>query len=580
MKIVINLKQVMTGSIILMFIATSLILGQESQELQVSKSESVQSVPEDINWDDRFGQLGMSGPVLAMAVSGTDLYVGGIFSLAGSVTVNNIAKWDGSSWTVLGSGTDGIVNALAVDGTDLYVGGNFTTAGGDSASNIAKWNGSNWSALGNGISGGNVRALAVSGGNVYVGGVYTTAGGDSANNIAKWDGSNWSTLGSGATNGVDGPIYGIAIKNNEVYLGGSFTTAGGNSANNIVLWNSSTNTWSQLGSGVSLGGINAVVLNQNNVYVAGLFTTAGGVSAKKVAKWDGSNWSALGGGLSGGDVNSMAAIGSELYVVGSFSIAGSDSANRIAKWDGSSWSALGSGIDGGPVFSVAIGLADVYSGGSFSTAGGKTSNKFALWNDGTVPVELTSFTAQAAGGFVNLSWTTATELNNYGFEIERMIVGTEASWEKIGFVAGNGTTAEPYAYSYTDDVQLLGRMTALTLRYRLKQIDLDGAFEYHNAVEVTIGEIPQSIVLGQNYPNPFNPETTIEFVVPESGLTTLRVYNILGQEVATLVNKNLSKEVIHKAKFDGSLLPSGTYIYIISSTKSRRSEKKIMMLVK
>jgi len=579
MKIVTNLKQVMTGSIILMFIATSLILGQESQAFQVSKSQSVQSVPEDINWDDRFDQLGISGTVLAMAVNGTDLYVGGSFSLAGSVTVSNIAKWNGSSWTALGIGTNGIVLAVAVDGSDLYVGGNFTTAGGVSASNIAKWDGSNWSALGSGINGGDVRALAVSGGNVYVGGVYTTAGGSSANNIAKWDGSNWATLGNGATNGVNGPIFDIAVKNNEVYLGGSFTTAGGQSAYNIVSWNSSTSTWSQLGSGVS-GGINAVVLNQNNVYVGGLFTTAGGVSAKKVAKWDGSNWAALGDGLSGGDVNSMATIGSELYVVGSFSTAGSVSANRIAKWDGSSWSALGSGIDGGPVFSVAIGLADVYSGGSFSTAGGKTSNKFALWNDGTVPVELTSFTAQAAGGFVNLSWTTATELNNYGFEIERMIVGTEASWEKVGFVAGNVTTAEPHTYSYTDDVQLLGRMTAHTLRYRLKQIDLDGGFEYLNAVEVTIGKTPQSIVLGQNYPNPFNPETTIEFVVPESGLTTLKVYNILGQEVATLVNKNLSKEVIHKAIFDGSLLPSGTYIYIISSTKSRRSEKKIMMLVK
>ena len=106
--------------------------------------------------------------------------------------------------------------AVAADGNDLYVGGSFTTAGGVSASNIAKWDGSNWSALGSGIGGGDVRALAASGGNVYVGGVYTTAGSSSANNIAKWDGSNWSTLGSGATNGVNGPVFDIATKNNEV----------------------------------------------------------------------------------------------------------------------------------------------------------------------------------------------------------------------------------------------------------------------------------------------------------------------------------------------------------------------------
>jgi len=101
MKIVTHLKQVMTGSIVLMFIATSLILGQEKQTFQVGISQSVQSDPADINWDDRFDQLGISGTVLAMAVSGTDLYVGGTFTLAGAVSVSNIAKWDGSSWTAL-----------------------------------------------------------------------------------------------------------------------------------------------------------------------------------------------------------------------------------------------------------------------------------------------------------------------------------------------------------------------------------------------------------------------------------------------------------------------------------------------
>ncbi len=132
MKIVTNLKQVMTGStvlmfitgsIVLMFIATSLILTQESQTFQVLKSQSVQSDPADINWDDQFDQLGITGTVLAMAVSGTDLYVGGAFTLAGAVSVNNIAKWDGSAWTALGSGTNGLVLAVAVDGNDLYAGG-------------------------------------------------------------------------------------------------------------------------------------------------------------------------------------------------------------------------------------------------------------------------------------------------------------------------------------------------------------------------------------------------------------------------------------------------------------------------
>ena len=139
--------------------------------------------------------------VYALAVSGTNLYAGGDFTTAGGVPANNIAKWDGSAWSALGSGMDAQlvagVYALAVSGTDLYAGGYFTTAGGVPANDIAKWDGSAWSALGSGMTTAAVRALAVSGTNLYAGGDFTTAGGVAATNIAKWDGSAWSALGSG-----------------------------------------------------------------------------------------------------------------------------------------------------------------------------------------------------------------------------------------------------------------------------------------------------------------------------------------------------------------------------------------------
>src|SRR3954468_12250611 len=143
----------------------------------------------DANWTSP-GQAGTDGPVFAMVVDASaNLYVGGAFTKAGNVCATNIAKWNGSSWSALGSGVNSVVRALAVSGTDLYVGGRFTTAGGNDANFMAKWNGSSWSALGSGLND-EVRALAASGRDVYAGGVFSAAGGTTANAVAKWDGTN------------------------------------------------------------------------------------------------------------------------------------------------------------------------------------------------------------------------------------------------------------------------------------------------------------------------------------------------------------------------------------------------------
>ncbi len=201
-----------------------------------------------------------------------------------------------------------------------------------------------------------------------------------------------------------------------------------------------------------------------------------------------------------------------------------------------------------------------------------------------LPVEITSFTALARGSKVELNWNTATEVNNYGFEVERKTVSSEQltvnskqlavnSWAKVGFVDGHGTTNAPQNYSFSDNSTLVGKYS-----YRLKQIDRDGKFEYSKSVESTVGIAPNTIVLGQNYPNPFNPETNIEFAVPVSGRTTLKVYNMLGEEVATLVNGNIEAGVIQHASFKGTSLPSGLYFYTLRSGNFVDTKK--MMMVK
>jgi hypothetical protein len=344
---------------------------------------------------------GMNDTVWALAVSGTNLYVGGSFTRAGGVPANYIAKWNGSAWSALGSGMNAPVYALAVSGTNLYAGGDFPLAGGVPANCIAKWDGSAWSALGSGIVGfaphPSVWALAVSGTNLYAGGRFTTAGGVPANSIAKWDGSAWSALGSGLYFGVRA----LAVSGTDLYAGGYFTTAGGVPANNIAKWDGSA--WSALGLGTSGNPdlnpwVYALAVSGTDLYAGGEFTRAGGVTANNIAKWDGTAWSVLGSGMDS-DVLALAVNGTDLYAGGWFATAGGVPANGIAKWNGSAWSALGSGMGGLDPFVYALaagGAGHLFVGGTFSLTGTNVSPYIAQANLGSAPTVLASPQTQTA----------------------------------------------------------------------------------------------------------------------------------------------------------------------------------------
>ncbi len=171
-----------------------------------------------------------------------------------------------------------------------------------------------------------------------------------------------------------------------------------------------------------------------------------------------------------------------------------------------------------------------------------------------VPVELASFTATAISEGVLLNWVTATEINNHGFEIERSEDGTE--FYTVAFVQGAGTSTENREYVYTDNVEYKG---GEIIYYRLKQVDLDGRVEYSDIIEVEF-DVPRDFVLHQNYPNPFNPSTTIKYAVPKTSLVSIKVYDLTGQEVETLVNE-IKESGTYEIKFDARNLASGIYIY-------------------
>ncbi len=187
--------------------------------------------------------------------------------------------------------------------------------------------------------------------------------------------------------------------------------------------------------------------------------------------------------------------------------------------------------------------------------------------EGGVPVELSSFTASASGNSVTLDWTTATETNNQGFEIQKKS-GNE--FYTIGFVTGSGTTTEPRNYSYKDKNLENGVYV-----YRLKQFDFDGTSSFSEEIIVEVSN-PSEFVLNQNYPNPFNPSTNIKFSLPISGYTNLSVYNMVGEKVSELVNEVLP-EGEYNLRFDGANLPSGIYIAKLSSESYRQTIKMTLL---
>jgi len=171
-----------------------------------------------------------------------------------------------------------------------------------------------------------------------------------------------------------------------------------------------------------------------------------------------------------------------------------------------------------------------------------------------IPVELTSFAASVNENDIQLNWITATETNNQGFEILRFTQSEKNSWETIGFVPGFGTSTEPHSYSFIDENPSKG-----IYQYRLKQIDFDGKINYSEIVEVEINSLEQ-FVLEQNYPNPFNPSTKIKYSIPASGIVSIKVFDVLGNEVESLVNEE-KPAGSHEVIFSAGSYTSGVYFY-------------------
>lgn len=196
------------------------------------------------------------------------------------------------------------------------------------------------------------------------------------------------------------------------------------------------------------------------------------------------------------------------------------------------------------------------------------------WNEAPLPVELTSFTYEVNGNNIMLNWLTATETNNFGFEILRKRI--EEDWQKIGFVEGHGTTLQPHNYRFIDE-----NLNKGTYSYRLKQLDTDGSFEYSSIISIEVGG-PRTTQLAQNYPNPFNPFTTINYSVEAQGFVKLAIFDILGHEIRTLVEQNQSAgdySVSWDGKnANGQAAASGIYFYSLKIQDRTEILKRMILL--
>ncbi|MEJ5261861.1 MAG: T9SS type A sorting domain-containing protein [Ignavibacterium sp.] len=474
-----------------------------------------------------------------------------------------IQKVTGRQWYPLGIGTNnGVsgnvtpisVSSIAVLGDNVFVGGNFTKAGVVDANYVARYNLSTdtWSSLGTGISNGaaipKIFSIVLAGNNLIVGGQFNQAGSVQVNNIARYDlaTETWHSLGTGSNNGTFGEVYALAASENSVFVGGAFIFAGGQPIRYLARYDLATDSWSSLSAGTNnaVGGIvHALAVSGNKLFVGGIFTEAGGSTANKVAQCDLTSgaWSSLGTGTSngvGGTVRALAVSGNNVFVGGDFTDAGGQTANRVARYDltTGTWSPLGSGtsngVSGGTVRALAVSGNSIFVAGDFGLAGGQTANHVARYDLGS------------------------------------------GVWNVLAadFGTNNGVNNNCYSLLISGDNLFIGGWFVLTGGYQANRI-----VRY---TETTTnvnenGSLPASFRLMQNYPNPFNPSTTISFTIPYSEFVALKVYDVLGNEVATIVNENLTAGT-HSYNFDASNLTSGVYFYKLQAGNYKEVKKMLL----
>ncbi|MEW6061284.1 MAG: GLUG motif-containing protein [Bacteroidota bacterium] len=441
-------------------------------------------------------------------------------------------------------------------------------------------------------------------GNVYVGGLIGWLGGNSATITNCY--VTGSVVGDSSVGGVVGFLQGTSVTGvTNCYSTATVTGSGwkiGGFVGEVSLLSSSSTV---MNSCYSTGTVSGTTVTGPQ-YVGG-FVGYNYVPSDIRNCYSRGNVSASGryaGGFAGDNADTLVACYSTGTVSASLYAGGFCGSNTLGTASACFWDTQTSGTSTAVGSGTSTGItgkttAEMKTASTFTTAGWDFTTVWEMIGtnyprlrnnpDGALPVTLSSFTVTVSMNMATLHWQTATEVNNYGFEIERAIDNGKLkidNWEKIGFVEGSGNSNSPKEYSYTDR-----NLSSGTYSYRLKQIDRDGKFEYSQEVEVVIAQTPQKFALMQNYPNPFNPTTTIQYSVgtdahPSNNnthgrasvptFTTLKIYDVLGREVATLVNE-VKEAGNYSVQWNASKFSSGIYYARLQSGEQVQMKKMLLL---
>ena len=476
----------------------------------------------------------------------------------------SVMKFNGTDWVNVGPANafNGYQSSIAFSGGTPYVA--FIDNNYNGKISVMKFNGIHWEYVGNpGFSAKGIwlyALLSISNGVPYVGFIEAEDYDHKTVGVMKFDGTVWNYVGD-----LGVPVYpnflSFAVNSGIPYV--AYTSWDGGTRSIVrkydgVSW--VTVGQSPIGSGTTE--YNSLVFcetppYENVPYI--VFSEYAVWDGARLKRFNGTLWVSMGSGLSMFTFeHSLAISGITPYLA--YVTGGGLS---IAKFEGQDWIDLGTNIAGGggsmfPSLAVNNGVPYV----AFNYAGYVSVMKF---RDYPLPVELSSFVSSVSHRNVQLKWTTSSETNNSGFDIERK--SGNGNWTNAGFVAGHGTVTVPENYTFTDR-----DLNAGVYYYRLKQSDINGNFQYFNlSNDVSIG-IPSRFEVYQNYPNPFNPSTKISFDLPVQSKVNVTVFDLTGKEIVTIVN-DVRTAGYYSVDFNASGLSSGIYFYRISAGSFTATKK-------
>lgn len=543
---------------------------------------------------------GLNDDVNALIVYSGSIIAGGNFSMAGGA--DNVARWNGSSWVTMGNGLTGSgdrVNALTLFQGNLVAGGRFTASGPTTVRDVAKWNGTAWSAFnGDDFKNGDVNALAVYGNELYVGGGFTEINGNTRKYIAKWNGSSWVNVGGGLD---DGEVNALTVYKNTLIAGGNFRSTGTNVfVDRIVQWNGSV--WNRMLTGHDE---KVYALYTNNsadtvLYSGGEYTSAGGKWCYHAAMWGNFTTITISGRVryadNGDTVRSgrikiirLDVITREVIVVDSANVDnfGSYTLTRVPRRDSTlrvmifpDDELLDAASDSGyvPTYYPStiqwVNAGVLYADNNFTNININVIRRNAAAFSGSLAANISGYVYlninQPPGAFPYFRGSLLYLKKDTTF-VKSVVSNESQVYSLTGLAPGTySLLVQRLGYESETRQVVLGAVNQDTINFYLDTMNVIGIVNINT-------NVPEGYALMQNYPNPFNPQTKIKFDLKSASFTELKVYDLLGREVKTLVSEEL-KAGGYEVSFNAASLPSGVYFYRLKT--DRFTETRKMVLIK